>query len=75
MSPITHRQIRRWLYNPIYDAKVKVKPAPIRHKFFSFLFHSHKDEKNASNHDKIHYENIIPEKITNLREDFERKKN
>lgn len=30
MSPITHRQIRRWLYNPVYDADVKIKIAPIR---------------------------------------------
>jgi hypothetical protein len=22
MSPFTHRQIRRWLYNPIYDAEI-----------------------------------------------------
>jgi hypothetical protein len=30
MSPITHRQIRRWLYNPVYDAEVKIRVLPIR---------------------------------------------
>ena len=36
MSPITHRQIRRWLYNPVYDADVKVRIPPFRISKFLF---------------------------------------
>ena len=36
MSPITHRQIRRWLYNPVYDATVKIKVLPYRIRQFLF---------------------------------------
>jgi hypothetical protein len=80
MSPITHRQIRRWLYNPVYDANVKIKPIPIRNSFISSLFHSHKDVKNNNNtNDKnknlgiSQNENIV-EKQKRLLELFKEKK-
>lgn len=38
MSPTTHRQIRRWLYNPVYDSRINIKNIAPDKSFNSFPF-------------------------------------
>jgi hypothetical protein len=38
MSPTTHRQIRRWLYSPVYDARINIDTIAPDKSFNSFPF-------------------------------------